>query len=189
MPAARSIVEGVALALIRFAATCSVASGLAFLAAAGAVQAGSAIAGASPSWVRLVIGGSLGFAVVQLAAGGVSLYLRRARTRWLPDSLDSQASRGSGFDGWLILFPLTLVVVTTVMLVQLRPLAAFWRDVFALADQLNLWQDLQRNAPDAGYVLMPIVIGLALPGVDTAAGAAAVVGAALLLALLLVPLL
>ena len=91
--------------------------------------------------MRLVIGGSLGLAVVLLFAGGISLYLRRAPTTWLPDGPRSQRSTGSGFDGWLILFPLTLIGVPALMLVQLQPLAAFWRDVFALADQLNFWQE------------------------------------------------
>ena len=75
MPTARSIVEWFAFALLRLAATCSAASGIAFLAAAGAVQAASALAGgASADWVRLVIGGSAGLAVVLLFTGGISLY-------------------------------------------------------------------------------------------------------------------
>ena len=146
MTAARSVVEWCAFALLRVAATCSTAAGLAFLAAAGAVMAGSALATSSADWVRLLVGGSLGLAVVLLVAGGISLHLRRAPTPWLPDGPRSRASTGSGFDGWLILFPLTLIVVPSLMLFQLRPLADFWRDVFVLADQVNFWQDLQRNA-------------------------------------------
>jgi hypothetical protein len=180
MPTARAIVEWFAFGLLRLAATGSAASGIALLAAAGAVQAAGA------GWVRLVIGGSLGLAVLLLLAGGISLYLRRAPATWLPDGLRSQRSAGSGFDGWLILFPLTLIGVPALMLVELRPLAAFWRDVFALADQLNFWQGLQRNPADSGYVLMPIFAALALPGVDAAAAASAVVGSALMIALLLV---
>ena len=182
MPTARSIVEWFAFGLLRLAATGSAASGIAILAAAGAVQA----AGAGAGWVRLVIGGSLGLAVALLFAGGISLYLRRAPTTWLPDGPRSQRSAGSGFDGWLIFFPLTLIGVPALMLVQLRPLAAFWRDVFALADQLNFWQGLQRNSPDSGYILIPIFSALALPAIDAAAAASAGVGSALLIALLLV---
>lgn len=182
MPTARSVVEWVAFALLRLVATCSAAAGIAFLAAAGSVLA----AGAGVEWLRLVVGGSLGLAVTLLFAGSISLYLRRASTTWLPDGPRSQASTGSGFDGWLILFPLTLIGVPAVMLVQLQPLAAFWRDVFALADRLNFWQDLQRNAPDSGYVLIPIFSALALPGIDVAAAVTTVVGSALLIALLLV---
>jgi hypothetical protein len=182
MPIARSIVEWFAFGLLRLAATCSAASGIAFLAAAGALQA----AGAGADWVRLVIGGSLGLAGALLFAGGISLYFRRAPVTWLPDGRRSQRSTGSGFNGWLILLPLSLVGVPALMLVQLRPLAAFWRDVFALADRLNFWQGLQRNSPDSGYVLMPIFAALALPAVDAGAAAAIVVGSALLIALLLV---
>lgn len=182
MPTARSVVEWVAFALLRLVATCLAAAGIALLAAAGSVLA----AGAGVEWLRLVVGGSLGLAVTLLFAGSISLYLRRASTTWLPDGSRSQASTGSGFDGWLILFPLTLIGVPAVMLVQLQPLAAFWRDVFALADRLNFWQDLQRNAPDSGYVLIPIFSALALPGIDVAAAVTTVVGSALLIALLLV---
>ena len=93
MPTARSIVEWFAFGLLRLAATCSAASGIAFLAAAGAVQAAGAAAGASADWVRLVIGGSLGLAVVLLFAGGISLYLRRASLTWLPDGPRSSRRR------------------------------------------------------------------------------------------------
>ncbi len=180
MPTARAIVEWFAFGLLRLAATCAAASGIALLAAVGAVLA------AGVGWVRLVIGVSLGLAAALLFAGGISLYLRRAPTTWLPDGPRSQRSTRSGFDGWFILFPLTLIGVPTMMLVQLEPLAAFWRDVFALADQLNFWQGLQRNSPDSGYVLIPIFSVLALPAVDAAAAAATVVGSSLLIALLLV---
>ena len=93
MPTARSIVEWFAFALLRLAATCSAASGIAFLAAAGAVQAAGAAAGANADWVRLVIGGSLGLAVVLLFTGGISLYLRRASMTWLPDGPRSHRRR------------------------------------------------------------------------------------------------
>ena len=95
MPTARSIVEWFTFGLLRLAATCTVVSGIAFLAAAGAMQA----AGAGISWVRLVIAGSLSLAVVLLLAGGISLHLRLAPTTWLPDGPRSQPSTGSGFDG------------------------------------------------------------------------------------------
>jgi hypothetical protein len=150
------------------------------------VQAAGAVAGADADWVRLVIGGSFAFAVVLICAGGISLYLRRVSLSWLPDGLRSQASTGSGFNGWLILFPLTLVIVPALMLVRLQPLVAFWRDVFALADQLNFWQGLQRNGPDSGYLLIPVFSALALPGLAAAAATATIVEAALLIALLMV---
>jgi len=178
----RAIVEWFAFGLLGLAATGSAASGIALLAAAGAVQA----TGAGAGWVRPVVGGSLGLAVLLIFAGGISLYLRRARAAWLPEGLRSQGSAGSGFDGWLILFPLTLIGVPALMLVELRSLAAFWRDVFALADQLDFWQGLQRNPADSGYLLMPIFAALALPGVDAAAAASAVAGSALMVGLLLV---
>jgi hypothetical protein len=182
MPTVRAIVEWFAFGLLRLAATASAVSGIALLAAAGAVQA----TGAGAGWVRPVVGGSLGLAVLLIFAGGISLYLRRARAAWLPEGLRSQGSAGSGFDGWLILFPLTLIGVPALMLVELRSLAAFWRDVFALADQLDFWQGLQRNPADSGYLLMPIFAALALPGVDAAAAASAVAGSALMVGLLLV---
>jgi hypothetical protein len=182
MPIARSIVEWFAFGLLRLAATCSAASGIALLAAAGAVQA----AGAGLGWARLVIGGSLSLAVVLLLAGGISLYLRRAPTTWLPDGPRSQQSRGSGFDGWLIVFPFVLIAVPVLMLGRLEPLASFWRDVFALADQVNFWQELQRNSSDSGYILIPVFVALAVPAIDAAAAAAIVAGSVLLIALLLV---
>jgi hypothetical protein len=187
MSIARSIVEWVAFALLRLAATGEAVSGIAFLAASGAVQAAGAVGGANAGWVRLVIGGSLGVAVVLLITGGISLYLRRATLTWLPDVPgSSQASTRSGFDGWLILFPLTLLAVPALMLVQLQPLLAFWRDVLALADRLNFWEELQRNTADSGYVLIPVFSALALPGIAAAAAAANLVESVLLIALLCV---
>jgi hypothetical protein len=186
MFAARSIVEWCAFALLRLAATSAAAAGLAFLAAAGAVQAGSAATGASPDWVGQLVAGAVGLAVALLLAGGLSLYLRRARTDWLPDGLDSQASKGSGFDSWLILFPLTLIVVPLLMLLQLRPLADFWRDVLALADQVGFWQGLQQSGAGSGIVLIPIFYVLSLPAIETAAAVTSVVSSAVLLALMLV---
>ena len=182
MPTARSIVEWFAFGVLRLAATGSAVSGIAILAAAGAVQT----AGAGAGWARLVVGGSLGLALTLLLAGGISLYLKRAPTTWLPDGTHSRRSAGSGFDGWLILFPLTLIGVPALMLVQLQPLAAFWRDVFALAEQLNIWQGLQRNSPDSGYILMPIFAALTLPAIAAAAAVSTGVWSALLIALLLV---
>ena len=182
MPTARSIVEWFAFGLFGLAAVCLIASGIALLAAAGAVQA-AGVGGAS---VRPVIVGSLGLAVALLFAGGLSRYLRHASTTWLPDGPHSQRSSGAGFDGWLILFPSTLIGVPALMLLRLQPLAAFWRDVFALADQFNFWQELQRNSAGSGYVLMPVFSALALPGVEAAAAAATTIGSALLIALLLV---
>ena len=182
MSTARLIVEWFAFGLLRLAATASAASGIAILAAAGAAQAG----GAGAEWVRLVVGGSLGVALALLFAGGMSLYLKRAPSTWLPDGPHSQRSAGSGFDGWLILFPLTLIAVPALMLVRLQPLAALWRDVFALAEQLNFWQGLQRNSPDSGYILIPIFAVLTLPAINAVAAVSAGVGSALLIALLLV---
>jgi hypothetical protein len=186
MPTIRSIVEWFAFALLRLAATCSAISGIALLAAAGAVLAAGTAVAADADWIRLVIGGLFGLAVVLIVTGGLSLYLRRAAVSWLPDGSRSEASTGSGFDGWLILFPLTLIGVPALMLFRLQPLVAFWRDVLALADRLNVWQDLQRNAPDSGYVLMPVFSVLALPGIAAAAAATAIIEAALLIALLMV---
>jgi hypothetical protein len=182
MSIARSIVEWFAFGLLRLAATGLAVSGIAMLAAAGAVQA----AGADGEWVRLVVRGSLGLAFALLLAGGISLYLSSASTTWLPDGVHSQRSAGSGFNGWLILFPLTLIGVPALMLVQLQPLAALWRDVFALAEQLNIWQGLQRNSPDSGYILMPIFAALTLPAIDAVAAVSIGVGSALMIALLLV---
>jgi hypothetical protein len=178
----RPIVEWIAFAVLRLAATCLTLAGVAFVAPALALQA----SGSGADWVRMVVACSFGLAITFLSAGGISLHLRRRPTTWLPDGPRSQASTGSGFDSWLILFPLTLIGVPTLMLVQLRPLAFFWRDVLALADQLNFWQDLQRNAPDSGYILMPIIAALAVPIVEAAAAAAAVLGSAFLIALLMV---
>lgn len=182
MSTLRPMVEWIAFALLRLAAACLTMAGVAFVAPALALQA----SGAGADWVRSVVAGSFGLAAAFLSAGGVSLYLRHRQTPWLPDGPRSQASAGSGFDSWLILLPLTLIGVPALMLVQLGPLAAFWRDVLALADQYNVWQDLQRNAPDSGYVLMPIIAALAVPMIETAAALATVLASALVFPLLLV---
>ena len=182
MHIARSIAEWVAFAVLRLAATCWATAGVAMLAAGGAVQA----AGAGANGARLVFWSSVALAVALLFAGGVSLYLRRAATTWLPDASGSEQSAGSGFDGWLILFPLTLVGVPALMLVQLLPLAVFWRDVLALADRLDFWPNLLSNSQNSGWVLVPIFSALSLPTIDVAAAAATVVGSAMLITLLLV---
>ena len=91
MSTLRSVVEWFAFGLLRLAATCEAAGGLAFLAAAGAIQA----TGASAPWVRLVSTGTLALAVALLTAGVISLYLGRVRLTWLPDGPRSEPSRGS----------------------------------------------------------------------------------------------
>jgi hypothetical protein len=179
MHLARSIAERVVFALLRLAGLCLTVAAVASIVPAFALQA------IGVDGLRIIVGDLLGLAVVFAFAGGLTLYLARIRTKWLPDGPPSQASAGSGFDGWLILFPLTLLSVPLLMLVQLQPLAEFWRDVFGLADRLNVWQDLQKNAGASGLVLMPIIAALAVPGVEVMTAAAFVIGSALLIALLI----
>ncbi len=178
----RSIVERVAFAAVSLWAMALIMAGLALVAAGLAVQP----MGSDLAWVRVLSAGSLGLAVALVGAGGIAVYVARVTTRWLPDRPGSGASRGSGFDGWLIVLPLALIAVPTMLLVQLRPLLTFWRDVFMLADQLDIWQSLQGDMSGSGLVLLPVFAALALPSVNTLTAAAAVVGAVLTMALLLV---
>ncbi len=177
----RSIVEPVVFGVFRLWAMALIMAGVALVAAALAVQP----MGSETAWVRVLSAGSLGLAVALLGAGGIAVYVARVTTRWLPDRPGSGASTGSGFDGWLIVLPLALIAVPTMLLLQLRPLLTFWRDVFVLADQLDIWQGLQGDTAGSGLVLLPVFAALALPSVNTLAAAAVVVGAALTMALLL----
>jgi hypothetical protein len=179
MRLARSVVERIALALLRLAATCMTIAALALIVPSTALWVMDA------ETARLVGAASVQLAMVFAFAGGTALYLAGVRTKWLPDGPDSQASAGSGLDGWMILFPLTLIGVPLLILSQLQPLTAFWRDVIALADQLNLWEGLQRSDGMSGLVLMPVIAALAVPGIDVVAAATHVGGSVLLLSLLL----
>lgn len=178
----RSIVELVAFGAFRLWAMALIMAGLAFVAAALAVQP----MGSELAWVRSLTTGSLGLAIALVGAGGTAVYVGRVTTRWLPDRPRSGASTGSGFDGWLIALPLSLIAIPTMLLLQLGPLLTFWRDMFALADQLDIWQGLQGDMAGSGLVLLPVFAALALPSVNTLAAGAVVLGAALTMALLLV---
>ena len=156
------------------------------MAAAALIVAATASRALGIEALRPVGVASLQVAMVFVFCGGTALYLARARTRWFPDGLSSQASAGSGLDGWIIFFPLTLIGVPLLILSQLQPLAAFWRDVIALADRLNLWEGLQQSNGLSGVVLMPVFAALALPTLDAIAAATHTVGSVLLLLLLLV---
>jgi hypothetical protein len=178
-PTARVVVESIAFGMLRLAATGCAVAGIAMVAAASTVQA----LGGDAEWVTVVRAGAIGLAGTLLVAGGITLYLGRVTAA----SRDgSQMSAGTGFDGWIGLFPVTLVGATALMILGLRPLASFWRDVFALADRLNFWPGLFENSQYSGYVLMPIIAVLTPPGVDAIAAAGVVAGSALMFALLLV---
>jgi hypothetical protein len=179
MHIARSIVERIGFAFLRLEAICITTAAVALIMASFALWATDAKA------LRIVSGDVFRLAVVFALAGSVTFYLDHTRTRWLRDGPLSEASAGSSFSGWLILFPLTLVSVPLLMLTRLRPLAEFWRDVLALADQIGPWQDLLRNSSASGLVLMPIIAALAVPAIEVLAAAAYVLDSTLLVALLL----
>jgi hypothetical protein len=176
---ARSVVERLVLALLRLAATCMTIAAPALIVPAAALWVMDA------EMARLAGVASIQLAVVFAFAGGTALYLVRARTRWLPDGQHSSASAGSGLDGWMILFPLTLVGLPLLIFSQLQPLAAFWRDVLMLADQLDLWQGLQGDTGASGLVLMPVIAALAVPAVELIAAATQTIASVLLILLLL----
>src|SRR5688572_24826778 len=148
----RSIVELVAFGAFRLWAMALIMAGLALVAAALSVQP----MGSEMAWVRVLSAGSLGLAVALVGAGGIAVYVARVTTSWLPDRPGSGASAGSGFDGWLIVLPLALIAIPTMLLLQLGPLLTFWRDVFVLADQLDVWQGLQGDMAGSGLVLLPV---------------------------------
>jgi hypothetical protein len=179
MRIARSIVERIGFALLKLAATCQTAAAVALTTASFALWA----IDSESLWV--ISSDVLLLAVVFAVAGSAALYLARRRTKWLPDGPLSEASAASSFNGWLLFFPLTVVGVAALMLTRLQPLAEFWRDVLALADQIGLWQELQRNSGASGLVLMPIIAALAVPGIEALAAVAYVLDSALLVALLL----
>jgi hypothetical protein len=178
MRLARSVANRIAFTLLRLAATCMT------MAAAGLTVAAAAAWTIDAEAAQFVGIASIQVATVFAFAGGTALYLVWARTTWLPDGTPAQASTGSSLDGWLILFPLTLAGMSLLLASQLQPLAAFWRDVFALANQLNVWEEVLRGGGLSGIVLMPVFAALALPGLEVLAAAAYVLEALLLLVLL-----
>jgi hypothetical protein len=174
----RSIVERIGFASLRLAASCTTAAGAAL--ATAAIATGSFGA----ETLTTVIRDAFAVAAAMALAGGATLYLAGKRLGWLQDGPVSHASVGSGFSGWLVLLPLVLLIAPPLMLIQLRPLAEFWRDVLGLADRLGLWENLQGDTGFSGVVLMPIAAALAVPGLEALTAVMHVVGASFLLALL-----
>ncbi len=178
----RILIQRMVFALLRLEAVATAMAGLALLAAGVA----SLAAGVDNATIRTVGLASAALALGLTIIGGLTLYLGRVAAGWPPDDRTGRAAAADSPAGWLLLLPLTLGVAPLVLLVQLQPLAQFWREVAALANQLDPWRSLGESSGMAGVLFLPVFAALAVPGVQTLAAGGYMLHALLVLGLLLV---
>jgi hypothetical protein len=126
-----------------------------------------------PDWAIRAAISSAALSAVLLATG---LLLSKARG-WEP-------ARPGEHDAatWPIPFGLTLMLIAGLAVYAASPLPDLWSEILEWLNRNIDWGDLSRPAPNAGLILLPILVGLMVPALVTLAALAAI---ALPLALLI----
>jgi hypothetical protein len=140
-----------------------------------AVTAVLVAGGAPPGWV-LRAATSAGVLSVTLLITG--LLLSKARG-WEQARLDEQEAAT-----WPVPFGLTLVLFAALAVYTSSPLVPLWSEILARLDGNVDWGGLSRPAPNAGLIILPILVGLMVPALVTLAALAAIVLPLALLVLL-----
>ena len=166
-----------------------VLQGLAFGAAAAAALPFAS--GAWPDWLTRAVFSSGALSVTLFITG---LLLSKAR-RWEPAEGTRQnaqgrtahyAERPGEHDAatWPVPFGLTLVLIAALAVYTSSPLVPLWSEILARLDGNVDWGGLSRPAPNAGLIILPILVGLMVPALVTLAALAAIVLPLALLVLL-----
>jgi hypothetical protein len=85
---------------------------------------------------------------------------------------------------WPAPFGLTLFLLGGLAVYAASPLPALWSEIASRLNGNANWGDLSRPAPNAGLIVLPILIGLMVPALVTGAAVAAIVLPVALLVLL-----
>jgi hypothetical protein len=128
-----------------------------------------------PGWVAQAL---VSAAVLSATLFVTGLLLPVAR-RWERRDADQRATAV-----WPIPFGLTLFLLAGLALYAAAPLPALWSEISSRLNGNIDWGDLSRPAPNAGVILLPILIGLMVPALVSAAALSAIVLPLALLAML-----
>jgi hypothetical protein len=128
-----------------------------------------------PGWVAQA---EISAAVLSATLLITGLRLPIAR-RWEQGDADQHATAM-----WPIPFGLTLLLLAGLAAYAASPLPALWSEIAARLNGSIDWGDLSRPAPNAGLVLLPILIGLMVPALVSFAALSAIVLPLALLVLL-----
>jgi hypothetical protein len=154
-------------------------AGLAMLPAVAAVWALPEDADFAPAAARTVVP----VAVALCVAGLGAIFLIRSPPAILPGE---QAHDAPPFGGWLLVVAAVLLVLPLFMVERLQPLIALWRDMLAMLDRHDVWNEAARAHEFSGIVLIPVFATLSVPLVQSAAAVSFAGGSVLLLLLLVV---
>ncbi len=156
------LTERLVLGALRLAASVVTLVGSCMLVAAVAVAAGAAEVGLAAVFLRA----TLTVAISSFAAGIAARYL----ARWKMTREEPHWVR------WRLPLALTLVGLSTVMVIRIAPVAAFWREAFVLMRNANVWGGLKDGATLSAIALAPVAAALVVPAIACAAAAAFVAG-------------
>jgi hypothetical protein len=138
---------------------------LAFGAATGAAVL--IYGGGWPDWVIRAAGLSAALSATLF----VTALLLQAARRWQPSEVgaDQHATQV-----WPVPFGLTLVLIAGLAVYAASPLTGLWSEILERLNGNIDWGDLSRPAPNAGLILLPILVGLMVPALVTLAALAAI---------------
>jgi hypothetical protein len=123
--------------------------------------------GGWPDWLIRATGLSAALSATLL----VTALLLQAARRWQPSEVgaDQHAS-----EVWPAPFGLTMLLIAGLAAYAASPLTALWSEIAAQLNGTVDWAGLSRPAPNAGLVLLPVLIGLLVPALVTAVAIAAI---------------
>lgn len=173
----RTLGERLSLACLRAGATLTTLTGAALLVATLATTA----LPLDGTLARLFPAHAFRVAAVLLVAGGLALFVAAARGR-LFDAEQPDPSVAAGADTAWWGLALSALGAPALLAWQLRPLAALWRDGFALLGQLGVWET-RGDMGMSGFLLAPLFAVMALPAFETLAAAGFAAACAYLLVL------
>lgn len=147
------------------------AQGLALLATLGAVPG---LRGDGVEWLRTAIDGLILVGVIMVALG-IALVLAR---RIEPGSGEENSARGKR---WPAALAATLVLMPLAALPPAGELALLWNHISALLEQVGFREELARGGSGSGLVMLPILLALLVPILETVTAFFLVVAPLLLL--------
>jgi len=160
------VVEYLLLAAFAIARPLFVLQALGF--GTAAVAAVLVAGGDWPGWlIRVAISGAALSAT--LLVTGLLLSIARQWEQAHTGAADNETS------AWPMPFGATLLLVAGVAAYAASPMPALWSEIIGRLNGVVDWEGLSRPAPNAGIVILPLLIGLMVPALVTVAVFAAIV--------------
>ena len=117
---------------------------------------------AAPPWLEVALRSSLLIGAT-LAVAGILMVILASRQP--APRVDGDAASSWPWPGML---GLSLVALSAVACVGASNLVPLWREIATLLERIGFWAELQRSGPYSGIVLLPILMALFVPALETA---------------------